>query len=442
MQPVLLLNVVGLTASLLPHAPRIQAFATQAGQRNLLPPFPAVTTTCQSSMLTGLDPADHGIVANGWYDRETAEIRFWQRSAHLVQGETVWDAARDRDPAFTCANLFGWYNTYASCETVVQVRPQYHANGRKVPDLYTQPADFRDTLQAPSPQGLGTFPLFNFWGPGADLTSTQWIAHAAARTLRDRPATLTLVYLPHLDYPLQRLGPDHPDIPREVAALDTLVGELLDLAQAQGIRPLVVSEYAIEPVVPGDGAIAINRTLREAGLLNIRVENGRELLEPGASAAFAVADHQVAHIYHDPAIDLPDIPHTQRVTLRHPRAGDTVLEAQPGRWFTYDYWPAHRPDLAPDFARTVDIHRKPGYDPRELFLGVNKAAVARKLMLRKLGFRNLLDVVPLDTALVRGTHGRTPREADAFPLLIGAGSWDTPLPMRDTKSRLLQSIFD
>jgi hypothetical protein len=227
-----------------------------------------------------------------------------------------------------------------------------------------------------------------------------------------------------------------------VADLDRLVEDLVTHFEGQGVRSLILSEYGIEPTLDRGGAIFINRILREAGLLGVRVEDGRELLDPGACRAFAVADHQAAHVYHCPDVELPPIPGARRVELNHERAGDTVLVAGPGRWFTYDYWPADRPALAPDFARTVEIHRKPGYDPRELFCGVGRLGVARRLLRKKLGFRQLMDVVPLDTDLVRGTHGRADLPGPLLPVLIGRGGEQLPMPSRGMHDVIQRAIFD
>lgn len=451
MRPLAVLNVVGLTSSLLDWAPRIRGHGRAV---RLAPVLPAVTCSVQASMLTGAPVREHGIVGNGWYDRETCEIRFWQRSNHLMHGEKVWQAARHRDGRFTCANLFWWHNSYASCDYIVQARPMYKADGRKIPDCHTHPSDLRDQLQAE----LGRFPLFRFWGPLADITSTRWIAEAAKRVHSRYEPTLTLVYLPHLDYPLQKLGPDHPDTPSHVGQIDAIVSDLIDYFGGRGVDVAIVSEYGIESARP-DGAIAINRILREHGLLQVREEDGHELLDPGACQAFAVADHQIAHIYTSPQQRAhvqalcDNIPGVSRALsggdareggIGHPRAGEVTLVAAPGHWFTYDYWPSDQPDRAPDFARTVDIHRKPGYDPRELFTGCSRGAVAWKLLKRKLGMRQLLDVISLDTSLVKGTHGRTDMPADLQPLLIvppGLHVEGDTLPCEAVKQVMLDALF-
>src|SRR5262245_32617408 len=251
---------------------------------------PAVTCTVQSTLLTGLLPRDHGIVANGWYFRDLSEVWLWRQSNRLVAGEKVWEAARRRDPGVTCAKLFWWYNMHSTATWSVTPRPMYPADGREIPDIYAQPAELRDELNG----RLGQFPLFQFWGPATDLAASRWIADCARHVYETKRPTLTLVYLPHLDYNLQRLGPRDPAIAADLGAIDALCGELIARAQHDGTRVVVLSEYGITPVA---GAVHVNRALREAGLIQVRTELGRELLDPGASEAFAVADHQIAHVY-------------------------------------------------------------------------------------------------------------------------------------------------
>ncbi|MCC6716171.1 MAG: alkaline phosphatase family protein [Gammaproteobacteria bacterium] len=432
MRPLLVLNVVGLTPSLIGvDTPNLQSLMARGGMRPLRTVMPAVTCTVQSTFLTGLPPAGHGIVGNGWYFRDLSEIWFWRQSNRLVAGEKLWESARAIDPGFTSANLFWWYDMYSSADIAVTPRPMYPADGRKIPDVYTTPVDLRHELNS----RLGTFPLFNFWGPKADIVSSRWIADCARHILDSRHPTLTLVYLPHLDYNLQRLGPDDPRIAADVRAIDALCGQLIDCANRHGAAIVVLSEYGITPV---DRPVHINRALRAAGLLSIREELGRELLDAGASTAFAVADHQIAHVY----VNRPDrIPQVKKIVesmpgvekvldaqsktlhgLDHPRAGELVAISDARSWFTYYYWQDDA--RAPDFARTVDIHRKPGYDPVELFIdpamAVPAASIALRLIKKKLGFRTLMDVIPLDATLVRGSHGRLTDDADKGPLFLSS----------------------
>jgi predicted AlkP superfamily pyrophosphatase or phosphodiesterase len=436
--------------------PRLRAFAATGRMRRLRPVLPAVTCSVQSSMLTGKLPRDHGIVGNGWYDRELAEIQFWKQSNHLVGAEKVWEAARRRDPSVTCAKLFWWYNMYSSADWSVTPRPIYKADGRKVPDCYSHPASLRDLLQ----ERMDRFPLFQFWGPGASIDSSRWIAEAAKIVEETYLPTLSLIYLPHLDYGLQKLGPDDPAIARELRAIDNVAGDLIDYFRARDVRVLVLAEYGIEPV---DGDVALNRVLREQGSLAVREEDGGELLDAGASEAFAVADHQVAHIYvrdrkrvEGFAEMLAEIPGVERVLqgrerksagIDHARAGDLVLVAAEGKWFSYGYWlDEHR---APDFARTVEIHRKPGYDPLELFIDPRipapKLRIAAKLLKKRLGFRALMDVIPLDTSLVRGSHGRRDHAPERRPVAISSHALprheDDVLSCTEIRDVILDHLF-
>jgi predicted AlkP superfamily pyrophosphatase or phosphodiesterase len=435
MHPTLVILVVGLTPALLgPHTPNLKRLATQGGLRSLQPVLPAVTCTVQSTLATGLQPAGHGCVANGWYFRDLAEVMLWRQSNHLVAGEKIWDAAKRRNPDFTCAKMFWWYNMYASADWSATPRPMYPADGRKIPDHYTFPPDLHDELD----ERFGTFPLFKFWGPAADITSSAWIARATAHVRETRKPTLTLCYLPHLDYNLQRLDPDpaQPRIAKDLAEIDAVCGELIEPAQRDGARIVVVSEYGITPVTD---AVHINQALREAKLIRVRVEMGREILDAGASPAFALADHQLAHVYVQHGASVAEVKSLLESLegvdavldeegkrahgLDHPRSGELVAIAKADRWFSYYYWLDDA--RAPDFARTVDIHRKPGYDPVELFVDpairVPALAIGSRLARRKLGMRTLLDVISLkDTQLVRGSHGRLPDHADHGPLVISS----------------------
>lgn len=454
--PTVVIDVAGLSKSLIGDAmPHLRSFSRGGCLCRLEPVLPAVTCPVQATMLTGTMPCDHGIVGNGWYDRELAEIHFWKQSSHLVAGEKVWESARRRDPAITCATLFWWYNMYSTADYSVTPRPIYKADGRKLPDCYSRPPELRTLLT----ERLGVFPLYSFWGPGSSIVSSRWIADAAKIVYdRFRP-TLTLVYLPHLDYALQMLGPDHPDIGRWLGEIDEVVGDLLGFFEDRGVGAMVLSEYGIEPV---DDAAHVNRVLREEGALAVRREQGCEVLDAGASEAFAVADHQIAHVYvrdgsrlahiaevcgNIPGVEqVLDRPQQRALGLDHPRAGDLVLVARPRRWFSYYYWLDET--RAPDFARTVDIHRKPGYDPLELFvdpgISLPRLRIAWKLFKARLGFRTLMDVIGFDTTLLRGSHGRIEQSPDLQPVLITTGR-DRPqheqLACRAVRDVILEHLF-
>ena len=463
MQRTLVILVVGLTPSLVgQHTPNLARLAARGAMRPLETVVPAVTCTVQSTLVTGLMPSGHGAVANGWYFRDLAEVLLWRQTNRLVRGEKIWEAGRARDKAFTCAKMFWWYNMYSTADWSATPRPMYPADGRKVPDHYTHPMELRDELDA----RLGQFPLFKFWGPLADITSSDWITKATLHVMRTRRPVLTLTYLPHLDYNLQRLGPDlgHPRVQKDLGEIDALCGELIEAAEGSGQRVVVVSEYGITPTSgPAGGAIHINRALRGQGLLAYRMEMGREVFDAGASAAFALADHQVAHVYVRRKRRIPEVravveqiegieavwgeDEKRANGLDHPRSGELVAIARPGRWFSYYYW--FDDERAPDYARTVDIHRKPGYDPVELFfdpeLRAPKATSAWKLARRKAGFRGLMDVISCSrTDLVKGTHGRLADRPEDGPLVISSEAGLMPegaVRAVDFKALVLAHVF-
>lgn len=458
MKRTVVLDVVGLTPSLLgPNTPQLRELAHRGAIATIEAITPAVTCSVQSTYVTGELPRVHGSVANGWYFRDLAEVWLWRQSNALVGGEKLWDTARARDSRFRCAKLFWWYNMYASVDWAVTPRPIYRANGRKLPDIHSAPPQLRDELQAK----LGTFPLFNFWGPRADIRSSQWIADCALEVERLHQPTLSLVYLPHLDYALQKFGPEGAQIPAALREIDAVCGQLIERFEHAGVRVIVLSEYGITSV---RGPIHVNRALREAGLIGWREEQGEEHFDAGASRAFAVADHQVAHVYvRDPGqvaevkALLESLDGVERVLdedgkrccgLDHPRAGELVAVSAADRWFSYYYWLDDA--RAPDYARTVDIHRKPGYDPAELFIDPALHAPmlrvgARMFQSKVLNQRALLDVIPIDASMVRGSHGRPTDRAEDGPLLIT----NTPellgvstLDSLAVKQLLLDHVFD
>ena len=426
------INVVGLTARHLSEetTPQIMSWLKHKQVAPIQPVLPAVTTTMQTTYLTGRRVSDHGIVANGWYNREQAEVQMWKQSNHLVKGQKFWDVLKAGHPGFTVAKLFWWYNMYSTADYTITPRPMYPADGRKVFDVYTQPASIRDRIK----ESLGDFPFPAFWGPMAGIASSKWIADSARWIEEKYWPNLSLVYLPHLDYNLQRLGPDDPAIKDDLLAIDGVVGDLIQFYKNRAIRVILLSEYGITAV---DRAVHINKILRQHGWIAIREEMGRELLDCGASRAFAMADHQVAHVYlNDPSIlaevreVLEQVPGIESVIdgiwkasvgLDHQRSGDLICVADDHSWFTYYYWEDDA--KAPDFARCVDIHRKPGYDPVELFLDPSlkhpRLSVGSRLMKKKLGLRYLMDVIPLDASLVKGSHGRVPRDRYDWPILAG-----------------------
>lgn len=417
MGKVCLINVVGLTRKLLPHAPNISAIGPSYPLES---PIPAVTCTSQATMLTGLAPNKHGIVGNGWYYRDTAEIRFWQQANSLVQGEKLYEGIET-------AKMFWWFNQHAPVRWSCTPKPHYGCDGSKVFDII-------DATECQLVDRLGPFPFFSFWGPHAGLPATRWIADASAIVMSANQPDLTLVYLPHLDYDFQRYSDPSMDRVREV---DACAGIVIDAATKIGATPIVVSEYGIVPV---KRSISIQRELRQRGYLAVRRGPFGEMLVPGDCRAFAVVDHQLAHIYVSRQEDrqevrdfllsidgVRDVVSPEELQLQHHRSGDWIALAEPDAWFNYYYWLDDRD--APDFASTVDIHRKPGYDPAELFMTSSLRAMGR-LLQKKLGFRYRMDVIPLDAGLVGGSHGLVNPPEDS-PLIIGPEAPGDMLQFKD-----------
>jgi predicted AlkP superfamily pyrophosphatase or phosphodiesterase len=416
-----------------------------------------VTCTAQATLLTGTRPDRHGIVANGWLFRDTGEVRFWQQSNRLIQAEPIYTTARrrarQRGRSFRCAKLFWWFNQGADVDFSVTPKPYYGADGNKAFGISGTPEGLTDKLE----RELGAFPFSTFWGPMAGRGCTGWIAHCAARIVQEHRPDLTFVYLPHLDYDPQRHGPQGCDMAKLVRELDDDCAPLLDTARAIGARVWVVSEYGHVQVRQ---PVFLNRALRQAGLLSVRPGPFGEILETFTSRAFAVCDHQLAHVHVGEPADIPRVhdvlatlPGVARVLvgddrhsigLNHERAGELVVLSTPEAWFAYPFWLDDR--RAPDYARTVDIHRKPGFDPCELFFDPRllwpKARAMRRILQKKLGFRALVDVVPLDASLVKGSHGLSAADALDRPLLLGEGPAppEGELPMTGVRDRLLQAL--
>ncbi len=454
MRPTAVIDIVGLTAGLIgPDTPFLSRWSAARRMTTVNPALPAVTTTAQTSYLTGKYPGDHGIVANGWLFRDEMELKLWRQSNHLVEGPKLWDVARERDPHFTIANICWWYAMYSGMDYTITPRPQYLADGRKMPDCYAYPMDLRHRLT----DELGTFPLFSFWGPRTNIVSSQWIADAARLVHQWHHPTMSLVYLPHLDYNMQRHGKDHPSVRQDLREIDGVVEKLINYYEANGVEVTVLSEYGITNV---DRPVHINRRLREAGLISVREERGTELLDVGTCRAVALADHQIAHVYvrdgkdiplvQDLLKDEPGIEHLldaegkKKWKIDHPRSGELVAVADERSWFTYYYWLDDA--RAPDYARTVDIHKKPGYDPVEMFLDPDKKLMIPRIGLKvagkKLGFRTLMDVVPLRAELVKGSHGRLGAPDADKPVFISRQEAPAKLEAPEVFDYLLKATFD
>lgn len=434
MKKTVVLDIVALSPRVIgEHTPFLKNWIASKKQAVIEPVLPAVTCSAQSVYLTGKWPSENGIVGNGWYFQDECEIKFWRQSNKLVQAEKVWEVLRKENPEFTVANMFWWYNMYSTADYAVTPRPLYPADGRKLPDCHSQPMELRDRLQAE----LGQFPLFTFWGPNTTIESSKWIADAAKKVEEWYNPTLNLIYIPHLDYNLQKYGIDFSKISKDLHEVDDLAKDLITFFENRGAEVLLLSEYGITSV---SKPIHLNRIFREKGWIQVKNELGRETLDAGTSAVFAVADHQVAHVHVNDHSKLAEVnallektPGVEKVLdaqgkidyhIDHARSGDLVVIADADSWFTYYFWLEDA--KAPDYARCVDIHRKPGYDPVELVLDpaikIPILKIGSKVLKKKLGFRYLMDVIPLDATLVKGAHGRIPESDLDKPLLVGDSS--------------------
>ncbi len=455
-EKLIIINAVGMTSRLLPHAPRLAALAQSGLLASMPEELPAVTCTAQASLLTGQHPNRHGVVANGWFFRDTNEVRFWQQSNRLIQAEPFYATARkraaQRGRTFQSAKLFWWFNQGADVDISVTPKPWYGVDGNKAFGISGTPYGLAADLE----KQHGSFPFPSFWGPTAGSACTDWIAQAAASILKANAPDLTLVYLPHLDYEPQRYGPSGCDMPKLVKQLDDACAPLLAAAEATGTRVWIVSEYGHCDV---DTPVLPNRALREAGLLEVRQGPFGEQLELYESRAFAVVDHQLAHVYVKNPADVPRVrdllaplPGVDRtlvgeersaIHLDHDRSGEIILLSKPKAWFAYPFWLDDR--KAPDYARAVAIHHKPGFDPCELFwdpkLFAPKLRAARRLIQKKLGFRTIFDVVPLDAKIVRGSHGLSSTDPLDRPILIGHGANpDASVPMTGVRDLVLNAL--
>ncbi|HQR06732.1 MAG TPA: alkaline phosphatase family protein [Gemmatales bacterium] len=454
--PLIIINAVGMTSRLLAHASRLQSLAQSGWSRSLRETLPAVTCTAQASLLTGKPPSEHGVVANGWLFRDTMEVRFWQQSNRLIEAEPFYVTARreatKEGRRFRCAKLFWWFNQGADVEFSVTPKPHYGADGNKAFGVTGQPEGLCEGIE----KEIGKFPFPAFWGPNSGLKSTAWIARCAAKVVRNHQPELSLVYLPHLDYEPQRRGPSGCDMKKHVAELDDSLQPLLDAAKNIGARIWVVSEYGHCDV---DQPVYLNRELRQSGWLQVRMGPFGEQLETFASEAFAVCDHQLAHVYvrrpemiqpiGDKLASLSGVGRVYfgeeraEIGLNHPRSGEIVVLSKPNAWFAYPFWLEHH--LAPDYARCIDIHRKPGFDPCELFYDPKLlwpiGRAIRRLLQKKLGFRTLFDVIPLNASLVRGSHGLPATHEADRPILIGTGvEPGTYLSILDVNGLVLQAL--
>lgn len=397
---VIVMDVVGLEHDHIGKGflPNIDKVAEEGQLAKMEPAFPAVTCTVQASVLSGKYPSEHGIISNGMYDRDSFSVSFWEQPSKLVQANRIWDSAKIKNPQAKTACLF-WQNLmYAQADIVVTPRP-LHTDSGMILWCYSRPVGYYENLK----EKLGEFNLADYWGPLASSKASEWICKSAELTLEKHKPEIMLVYLPHVDYSAQRFGKDSTQVKNDLQKADEMVGRMVQKTAEMNIREqtqfIIFSEYAFNNV---SGAVPINIALRDAGLLATRTIQEKEYVDLEFSKAFAMVDHQVAHIYvkegyleqtrrtieDTDGVDqvLYSEEQKRRLRINHPRSGEIIAISDIDRWFSYYWW--YDQEKAPDFAGKVDIHRKPGYDPVELFFDPQ----ARR--------------IPLDTKLVKGSHGR------------------------------------
>jgi len=419
--------IAGLDQQLLSRTPELSALASFDVRKPLQPVTPAVTCTMQATLSTGRPPGQHGIIANGLYTHNRAELQshldlssfpefrrntsFWEQSNHLLGAPRFWQASKGWRGKV--AMLF-WQNSMdGAADIVLTPKPTHTPDGKTMTACWSSPADLYAQLTAQ----YGPFPLMNYWGPMASLPSSQWIIRAAQDVWKTHAPDLELVYIPHMDYSLQRVGPDHPVVIKEMQALDAALLPFIESVRASGGIPIVAGDYSITNV---SRAILPNLALREAGLLLAKAdEQGKLLVDYDGSAAFAMVDHQIAHIYCAPGRRgevvralaatgerggriLTEPAEIDALGLKSDRSGDIILLAPPDAWFAHDWWPLGSAGDAekPAWQFSVDIHRKPGYDPRELFFDPARKCIAQ------------------DPGLVKGSHGLVSRDPAGWPALL------------------------
>ena len=399
---IIILDIVGLESSHLNSnlIPNIAKLANEGVSFEVEPVFPSVTCTVQASLLSGQYPNQHGIISNGLYDKANYTVSFWEQSSSLVQAERIWDVAkRQNSSSIKTAVLFGQNTMYSKSDIVITPRPLHMEDGM-VMWCYSKPVGYYEALK----QKYGEFNLATYWGPLASYKSSDWITQAACDTIENERPNLMFAYMPHVDYSAQRFGKNSNEVREDLKRADQLVGGVLQKTIDLGIKDdtqfIIFSEYGFNDVLYH---IPLNRILRDAGLLSVRTINNKEYIDFEYSKAFAMVDHQIAHIYINNASAeqikkvLEKIEGVERVLsgedmktlkINHERSGDLIAVANKDMWFSYYWW--YENEKAPNFATTVDIHRKPGYDPAELFIDPNTKSI------------------PLDPSKIRASHGRPP----------------------------------
>ena len=398
---IIVLDIVGLDVSHISSGliPTISDIANSGEYGYLKPVFPSVTSTVQASILSGKYPNQHGIISNGLFDKENLQPLFWEQSSKLVQTHRIWDILKKKNNNIKTSVLF-WQNTmFADSDFVITPRPIHLENGHMDMWCYSRPPDYYEEVS----QSIGEFDLYSYWGPFASFKSTEWISKSVEFTMEKHMPNLLYAYFPQLDYSSQKFGKNSNQVKDDLKKIDIVVNSIVEKIKKLGIIDdtefILFSEYGFNNV---DEGISINKILREKGLLETRTIKNKEYIDFEYSKAFALVDHQIANIYLNKPEDkskvkkvLENIPNIemicddkekQNLKIDHSRSGDLIAISNKDKWFSYYWW--NDDDKAPTFAKTVDIHRKPGYDPLELFVNPQTKNI------------------PFETSLIKGSHGR------------------------------------
>lgn len=421
------------------NTPMLYGWANRGAMAEVTPTFPCVTSCIQAAMFTGRPPAEHGIIANGFYHRERRQVEMWTGWNGLVQAPQLWDLLhvnKMTSAVWHAQNIKG-----ASADFIITPAPFHEPDGTTKLWCYSKP----DGLYQQTLDEFGHFPLQHYWGPLANIESTRWILRGAAWLNEKHAPNFHWIYIPHLDYALQKHGPNSPQAKIALAELDHELACFAERIEASRIGKgavfLAAGEYAMTDVT---GVIFPNRLLRRTGLLQFAECDGWEGLNFSDSQAFAMVDHQFAHVFlkhqgddatKQQVVDLfRDVPgiagvfagdQRAEIGMKHPRSGEVVLVCDDAHWLAYYWWLDGT--KAPPFAGTMDIHNKPGYDPVELFFDPKTRGI------------------PLDASLVKGSHGVPATSSQHRTAVIC--STPTPAlharhPIRDTDIfDLIQHVF-
>ena len=412
MKHLIYCTVPGLRQQDLAQMPNLQALIAQGSQQRLTTGFPAVTWPAQANMLTGQPPARHGVIANGFYWRDQQEVEMWTAWNDKIEAPQIWDLLHQISPEIKSLAWFPMLSKGCGADYICMPKPVHNPDGSESLWCYTQPQQYYGDLL----ESIGHFPLQHFWGPLANIKSSQWILESAVKAISDFQPHFSYIYIPHLDYAAQKLGPDSPAARQSVVELDEVLGDMMAGVHAglgdENVVWIIASEYVITEV---DHVSYPNRQLREAGLLQVAVQEDGEHLDL-QSPAWALVDHQFSHIFVKDASnevieqvrllfnDQEGISEVlvgeerAKYGLDHPRSGEVILVSTSNSWQAYYWWLDDQ--QAPGFARTVDIHRKPGYDPVELHFDMATKSI------------------PLDATLIKGSHGAPVTKEDQRGVIL------------------------